>query len=417
MAATGEEMIPTGSRRPSAQRRVLAVLTCTQVLGGIGAGIGVAVTTLLAASLSGSDAIGGVAQTCVVLGAALIAVPIARTAARRGRRPALAFAYSCGTSGALIVMLAAALAWWPLLLFGLLLFGGASAGGLAARYAATDLSRPGRSARDLSIVVWATTVGAIAGPNLAQPADRLGRHLGLAREAGPYLLAAVAFGSAAIVIFALLRPDPLRPDPLRPGAGPVSVPADGGAWGTLRRSSSARTAIAAIVVSHTVMVAVMSMTPVYLNHGHATLTVVGVVISLHIAGMYAFSPIVGWAADRFGRIPVLLFGMAQLGTAATLAATSAPHDVTRLAIALVLLGTGWSCGLVAGSALLTESVPAARRPAIQGLSDLLMNSGAAAGSLAGGAVVAAFSYGALAVVTIALVVPTTTMLVLTRPDK
>jgi MFS family permease len=412
MAVTGEHLVPIDSGRPSAQRRVLAVLTCTQVLGGLGTGIGVAVTTLLAASMSGSDAIGGLGQTSAVLGAALLAVPIARTAARSGRRTALAFAYGCGASGALIVVLAAALAWWPLLLFGLLLFGGGSAAGLAARYAATDLSRPGRSARDLSIVVWATTVGAIAGPNLAQPADRLGRYLGLAREAGPYLLAAMTFGSAALVIFVLLRPDPLRR-----GAGPRRAPSDGGAWRTLRRSPGARTAIVAIVVSHTVMVAVMSMTPVHLNHGHTTLTVVGIVISLHIAGMYALSPLAGWAADRLGRIPVLLLGMAQLSTAAALAATSAPHEVARLATALVLLGTGWSCGLVAGSALLTESVPAERRPAVQGLSDLLMNGAAAGGSVAGGAVVAAFSYGALAVVTVGLVVPATAMLIMDRQSR
>ncbi|MBC6461209.1 MFS transporter [Actinomadura sp. HBU206391] len=412
MTVTGEGMVPIGSGRLSAQRRVLTILACTQVLGGLGVGMSIAVTTLLAASMSGSDAIGGLAQTSSVLGAALLAVPIARTAARRGRRPALASAYGCGAAGALVVVLATALAWWPLLLFGLLLFGGGGAAGLAARYAATDLAPPGRSARDLSVVVWATTVGAIAGPNLARPADLLGRRLSLPPEAGPYLLAAMTFGTAAIVIFAVLRPDPLRP-----GTGPVRRSSPGGAWRTLRRFPVARTAITAIVVSHTVMVSVMSMTPVHLSHGHAALTVVGVVISLHIAGMYALSPLVGWAADRFGRIPVLLLGMAQLGTAAALAATSGPHDVARLASALVLLGVGWSCGLVAGSALLSESVPAERRASVQGLSDLLMNGAAAAGGITGGAVVAAFSYGVLAVAAIGLVVPATAMLVMCRQGQ
>jgi MFS family permease len=407
----------------TAQRRVLAVLSGTQVLGGIGVGIGVAVTTLVAASMSGSDAIGGLAQTSAVVGAALLAVPIARTAARSGRRAALTVGYGCALTGALIVALATAAGWWPLLLFGLLFFGGGSAAGLAARYAATDLSAPGHAARDLSVVVWATTVGSIAGPNLAPPADRLGRNLGLAPAAGPYVLAALAFCVAALGIAALLRPDPLRPAPVR-GTGdagdvdpPRTAPARGGGWQALRRSGDARLAVAVMVVSHTVMVAVMSMTPVHLNHGHATLTVVGVVISLHIAGMYALSPLVGLLADRLGRIPVLLLGMALLATAAALAGMSAPHDVGLLTGALVLLGIGWSCGLVAGSALLTEAVPVERRPAVQGLSDLLMNGGAAAGSIAGGAIVAAFSYGALAVIAIVLVAPMTMVLVLGRSGR
>lgn len=413
------------------QRRVLAVLTGVQVLGGVGIATGVAVSTLIAASLSGSDSVGGLAQTSAVLGAGLLAVPTARLAGRYGRRPALVFAYGCGLAGALIAVLAATTRSWPLLLCGLVLFGGGSAANLAARYSATDLSKPGHAARDLSIVVWATTIGSVAGPNLAAPADRLGARFGLAEAAGPYALAVVAFGLAGLGILILLRPDPLRlamaerANAVRAESGEVGpLPAPhgpparkrgaGGGWAVLRESPTARVAVAAIVVSHTVMVAVMSMTPVHLHHGHASLTVVGVVISLHIAGMFAFSPLVGRLADRRGRIPVLLLGMAQLIAAAALAGASAPQDVARLSIGLVLLGTGWSCGLVAGSALLTESVAIERRPAVQGLSDLLMNGGAALGGVAAGAVVMAFSYGTLAVTAAVLVLPMIVVLVVTH---
>ncbi|GAA2416338.1 MFS transporter [Actinomadura vinacea] len=405
----------TAKRAPSdphpAQRRILAVLTASQVLGGIGVATGVAISTLAASTLSGSEAIGGLAQTSAVAGAGVLAVPMARAAARRGRRAALAIGYGAATAGAVIATTATALGSWPLLMAGLFLAGGATAGGLAARYAATDLSAPGRTARDLSIVVWATTIGSVAGPNLADPADRIGRELGLAAWAGPYALAAIAFGLTLAGLAALLRPDPLHAAD-RPGkAGPTRP---GGGWDVLRTVPLARLAVAAIVVSHTVMVSIMVMTPVHLDHGNAGLTVVGVVISLHIAGMYALSPLPGWLADRFGRIPVLLGGMALLAAAAALAAVSAPHHVTRLAIALVLLGLGWSFGLVGGSALLTDSVPAERRPAVQGLSDLLMNGGAAVGGLAAGAIVTTLSYGALATVAMALVFPMTVALVLTK---
>jgi MFS family permease len=397
-----------------AQRRILAVLTASQVLGGIGVGTGVAISTLAAATISGSEAIGGLAQTSAVAGAGVLAVPMARAAARHGRRAALAVGYGAAVAGAMIATAATALHQWPLLMLGLFLAGGGSAGGLAARYAATDLSAPGRTARDLSTVVWATTIGSIAGPNLADPADRLGRALGLAAWSGPYALAAIAFALTLAGVVALLRPDPLHAADRPTDQG---TPADsGGGWAVLRAVPRARLAVAAIVVSHMVMVSVMVMTPVHLGHGHATLTVVGVVISLHIAGMYALSPLPGWLADRFGRIPVLLAGMALLAAATALAAVSAPHHVARLSTALVLLGLGWSFGLVGGSALLTESVPPARRPSVQGLSDLLMNGGAAIGGLAAGAIVTALSYGALATAAMALVLPMTVALILTKRE-
>ncbi|WP_019631544.1 MFS transporter [Actinomadura atramentaria] len=386
----------------AARRRVLAVLTGTQVLGGVGVATGVAISSLAAAALSGSDAVGGLAQTSAVTGAAALAVPLARASARRGRRAALVLGYGSAAAGALVALAAAGLASAPLLLLGLFLTGGGTAGGLAARYAATDLSPPGRTARDLSVVVWATTVGSVAGPNLARPADDLGRRAGLAAWAGPYALSAAAFALAALGVFALLRPDPLA----RPDAARAKPPRSGGGWAVLRARPRARVAVGAVVVSHAVMVAVMTMTPVHLRHGHATLTVVGVVISLHIAGMYALSPLPGRLADRFGAVPVLLAGSGLLAAATALAAVSGPHRVGRLTVALVLLGVGWSFGLVAGSALLTEAVPRAERPAAQGLSDLLMSGGAAVAGVLAGLVVTALSYGALAAGACALVLAT-----------
>lgn len=409
---------PVPARRHPAQGRILAVLTASQVLGGIGVGTGVAISTLAAATLSGSEAVGGLAQTSAVIGAGVLAVPMARAAARRGRRTGLAVAYTAATAGMAIAALAVALGSWPLLLAGLFLAGGGSAGGLAARYSATDLSAPGHTARDLSIVVWATTVGSIAGPNLAEPADALGRGLGLAAWSGPYVLAAVAFGLTLTGILALLRPDPLIAAAALRDAPPEPKGAKkAGGWRALRESPPARPAVAAIVVSHTVMVSVMVMTPVHLNHAHASLTVVGVVISVHIAGMYALSPLPGWLADRFGSVPVLLIGMVLLAGASALAAVSAPHHVARLTVALFLLGLGWSFGLVAGSAMLTESVPPERRPAVQGLSDLLMNGGAAIGGLAAGTIVTVFSYGVLATCATILVLPMTAALVLSVRER
>lgn len=405
------------------RRRTLLVLSAAQVISGIGVAVGLALSALVVARMSGSEAIGGLAGTAAVLGAALFAIPVARISSRSGRRHGLTLAYGVAALGALLATVAIGAGSWPLMLFGLVLFGGGSAGNLAARYSAADLSPPGTAARHLSLVIWATTIGSVAGPNLAEPAGRVAAELGLDGNAGAFTLSTITFFAAAVIITAALRPDPLLLARSladgKPGDAPSGGPKAAARKGTvrtglqaLRESRNARRAIGAIAVSHTAMVSVMSMTPIHLDHGGASVSVIGVVFSLHIAGMYVLSPVVGWLADRVGRMPVLIAGMAQLLAAAVLAGAAGEHGVAQIAVGLTLLGTGWSCGLVAGSALLTESAPVERRPALQGLSDLLMNVCGASGTVAAGVVVGALSYGFLGAVVAALVAATAGWLLL-----
>ncbi|MEV0995020.1 MFS transporter [Nonomuraea sp. NPDC050202] len=380
------------------QRRTLAVLSAAQIVGGVGVAVGLALSSVVVDELSRSTVISGFAGTATVLGAALLALPTAKASGRGGRRAGLSLAYAAALVGCAISVLAISLRNWPLLLAGLVLVGGGSAASLAARYSATDLSPKDRSARHLSLVVWASTIGSVAGPNLAEPADRIGRSLGLVEKAGPFAFAALAFTLAMVVILGFLRPDPLQ----LARAGAREEDSGGNrtirtAWRTLRTTPMARRALVMIAVSHTAMVSVMSMTPVKLHHDGSNLDVIGIVISLHIAGMYVLSPVVGWLADKAGKVPVLVLGSALLLAAAALAGT-AGHRVWQVTAALVLLGLGWSCGLVAGSALVTESVPIERRPAVQGLSDLLMNVCGATGTIVAGAIVGLLGYGMLGLV-------------------
>jgi MFS family permease len=275
------------------------------------------------------------------------------------------------------------------------LVGAATAAGLAARFAATDLVEPGRRARALSLVVWATTVGAVAGPNLAGPVQGWAGALGLVPAAGPFLVCAAAFALATLVTWAGLRPDPLLVARVAdqgsgaPAAGPQQVRA------ALLASPRALLGVGGIVVGHLVMVGLMSMTPVHMDHGGATLTVVGLVISVHVAGMYALSPVFGWLADRAGRIATLALGAGLLVAAGVLCALAGPTDTALLATGLALLGLGWSASLVAGSALVTESVPQAVRAGAQGLADVAMNLSGALGGIVAGLVVAGASFAVL----------------------
>ncbi|KIR65660.1 MFS transporter [Micromonospora haikouensis] len=390
------------------QRRTLRLLVVTQIIGGIGVTIGISVGALLAARVAGT-AVAGLAQSAAVVGGALLAVPVTRIMTGHGRRPGLVTAYLVGAAGGVLVVVAAATRQVPLLFLGMLLFGGGSAANLQARYTAVDLAEPARRGRQLSLVVWATTIGAVAAPNFAALADRTTRGWGLPSLAGPFAFSAVAFALTAGVLLVLLRPDPLltarrladaeaaadadaAPAAAAAGraAGPAADRRRGAgmrtAWRVVRERPAARLGIAAVAVGHLVMVAVMSMTPVRLGEYHddsAVLGVVGVVLSLHIAGMYAFSPVVGWLTDRLGRRPVILGGLAVLLVACAVAGASG-HHTPGLSVGLVLLGLGWSGTMVAGSTLLSESVPADVRPSVQGLSDLTMGlAGAAAGALSG----------------------------------
>ena len=381
----------------------------------MGVAIGSSVGALLAAELAGVG-LSGLAQSAAVIGGALAAIPATSIVQRRGRRPSLAAAYGVAALGALLVVIAAVRGSLPLLFLGFFLFGGAQAANLQARYTAVDLAPAALRGRHLALIVWATTIGAVAGPHLAAPAGAALSRFGIPTLSAPYFFSAVLFVVAAVALLALLRPDPA----LVAGAAAGS---EGSAPRSLRAGlrailtrAPARLGVTAMAVGHMVMVGIMAMTPVHIRGaGHDaahTLRIVGIVISVHIAGMYAFAPLIGWITDRAGRRPVIVAGIIVLLTACVLAG-GAGYDSARLGAGLFAVGLGWSCTMVAGSTLLTESVPVELRPSAQGLSDLIMGlAGASAGALSG-VVVSVWSYPVLTLVAALATVPL--ILVATRP--
>jgi MFS family permease len=371
------------------QRRTLGVLFATQIIGGVGSAIGASVGALLAADIAGVGP-SGAAQSANVIGAALFAVPATAIVHRHGRRLSLAAAYFVATIGALIVFAAAIRRSVPLLFLGFFLFGGASAAGFQARYAAVDLAPAALRGRHLSLIVWGTTLGAVAGPSLAAAAGTAVARYGAPTIAGPFFFSAILFGLATLLLLLLLRPDPAVVARAMSAGTAAKEPAGTGMGAALRAvaaRASARLGVIAMATGHLVMVGVMAMTPVHIRSaGHDaahTLRIVGVVLSLHIAGMFAFAPVMGWLTDRLGRRPVVMAGIGLLLGACAVAGT-AGHGSMRLAIGMMLLGLGWSGTMVAGSTMLSESVPAELKASAQGLSDLTMGlAGALAGAISG----------------------------------
>ena len=397
-AESGQSAQPAESGQPalnleSVQRRTVALLAAGQVLGGLGLGATLSLGALLAAQVSGNAALSGLAATMGTLGAASAAVPLAALAGRRGRRPALGLGSILAAGGAILAVVAAATVIFPLLLLALALLGCASAVNLQARFAASDLSSARHRGRDLSLVVWSTTIGAVAGPNLVGPGEVVGSALGLPTLTGPFIFTLVAQLLAAAVYWVGLRPDPL----LERDRRARETPSD--AVGAILSTDRARSTLAIVTValSHATMVSVMAMTPLHLTDHGASITIVGLVISLHIAGMYALSPVFGILGDKFGRIPLII--ASQVLFAAALATTAlGAEQQSAVVVGLILLGIGWSAATVTGSALLADSVASADRTRLQGRSDLIMNLAGASGGALAGPVLTWIGYSGLSIV-------------------
>lgn len=362
---------------------------------------GIAVTALMAAEISGRDDLSGLANTSQVLGGALLTIPIAALMAARGRRVGLVTAYLIGTIGAALAVTAASIGSFSLLLFGTALFGASSTANSQARYAAADLAPPARRGRHLSLVVWATTIGSVLGPNMLGPGQRIALALGLPPLAGAWVFSASGFVLAALLVHLLLRPDPLltardlteaevrsagtsetEVTPASPRARPRRSVLHG--LQAIAHSPVTRLGTLTVTAGHVVMVAVMVMTPIHMAHGDAEVEVIGFVISMHILGMYGLSPVAGYLSDRWGPRPVILAGVIILLAACLLAATSRTGWSPGLLLGLFLLGLGWSCTMVAGSSLVAAGSSVQDRASVQGASDLVMGlSAAAAGALAG----------------------------------
>lgn len=398
------------------QRRVRGTLMAGQVLAGLGMGSTLSLGALLAAEVSGTPALSGMAATMATLGAALAAVPLARLAARAGRAPALATGAAVAATGGMLAIVSAGIGAFWLLLVALAAIGVGTAVNLQSRFAAADLAADATRGRDLSLVVWATTIGAVSGPNLIGPGETLGSWLGLPALSGAFVFTAVAQLSAAVLYVLLLRPDPLRvaarwevqrADEAARASGSTASPtiATGDAGGV-------RLAFVAIALSHATMVAVMAMTPVHLVDHGASLVIVGFTISLHIAGMYALAPVFGILSDRIGRWATILIGQVLL-VASLLSTALGSESEAWVVVGLILLGLGWSAATVAGSALLTESAPPARRTILQGRSDLVMSASGAAAGAASGLVLTAIGYSGLSFAALGLVAVVAVLLMLT----
>lgn len=386
------------------QRRTILVLATATILGGLGVGASASVGALLLAEVSGNDAISGLAAATSNGGAAVASIPLARLAAKAGRRKAVVLGSMIAMLGALIAIAGAAIGFWPVLALGIGTLGVASAVQLLSRFAATDLALPKNRARDLSLVVWSITVGAIVGPNLMVPGAVVGGWIGVTPLAGVFVFTVFAQLGAALVNWFGLRPDPLlaarelqkETDRV---AATYAAP-QGSRLPAARNGAPTQAKVLTIVIiaaAQAMMVGLMAMTPLHIMHHGGTEGIVGVTLSLHIAGMYALSPVFGLLASRLGRIPVIIGGWGIFLIAIFLV-YRAGDDFLLVQIALTLVGVGWSAVTVAGAALLTDITSIDERTVWQGRADTSMSAAGAGAGVAAGIIFAMSDFSFLALV-------------------
>lgn len=391
---TAEASAPAHDRA-AVQRRTLGVTMGAVIPATAAMGSSFAAAAVLAEEITGSATLATLAAGSMSIGSMAAAVPLSRRMARLGRRRGLTAGWALGAAGAFSAVLAAMLDLYPLVVLGIIGVGVGQATNLAARYAVADLAPDNRRARAIGLLVWASTFGAAAGPTIALgPVANAAGFVGLPELAGPYVLSTAMFVAGMAITHVGMRPDPLEvlgtvgSEAPRP-ASPATV---------IRRITvlpAARLALLAMLVGQMVMVTVMTATPLHMTSGEQDLAVIGQVISLHIVGMYAFSPIVGWLVDRLGTHTVITLGGIILFVGAELAGHTDPAHSAGLFSGLTLIGVGWSCGLIAGSALLTNSFPVRQRVEVQGGADFVMITGGAVGGLSSGALVELLGFQSL----------------------
>jgi MFS family permease len=402
---------PTVADLAAVQRRTLRVLVTAQIFSGAGLAAGVTVGALLAQDMLGSTSMAGIPSALFTVGSAAAAAGVGHLSQRWGRRSGLAGGYLTGALGSVGIVIAAVANNIPLLFVSLFIYGAGTATNLQARYSGADLAQPDHRARAVSTVLVATTLGAVIGPNLVGILGTLADTVGIPRLAGPFLLAALAYFAAGVVIWILLRPDPLllaaRAD-LAPSASIEFTSTAEIGTNTRGFGPAVLAGTTVMMITQFVMVAIMTMTPIYMQHHHHDLGAAGLVISIHVAAMYLPSPLSGALVDRYGASITAGLAALTLIAAGAVASLVPAHSIAALAVALGLLGFGWSLGLIAGTTTITNATPVASRAKIQGTVDLFIAVAGAGGGLLSGIVVASTSYPTLAVLgaaTAAVIVP------------
>ncbi|KAE8558025.1 MFS transporter [Paenibacillus polymyxa] len=387
--------VESSDKQRKLYRRTLITVIFSQIFGGAGLAAGVTVGALLAQDMLGTDKFTGIPTALFTLGSAVAALLVGRFSQRFGRRMGLGLGFIAGGVGAVGVVVAALMDSITLLLISLLVYGSGTATNLQARYAGTDLANSKQRATAASMAMVFTTIGAVAGPNLVNVTGEFALSIGVPSLAGPFLLAAVAYTLAGIILLLLLHPDPLLV--AKAVANQTAQGSQSNSDPEATRDGRKGITLGALImiITQIVMVAIMTMTPVHMKHHGHGLGEIGLVIGFHIGAMYLPSLVTGILVDKIGRIAMAMASAVTLLLAGVVAALAPTDSMVMLIVALSLLGIGWNFGLISGTALIVDSTTTSNQAKVQGSVDVLIALAGASGGALSGMIVANSSYSIL----------------------
>ncbi|MED3123033.1 MFS transporter [Bacillus wiedmannii] len=388
--------IYTEEEKQKLYKRTLVIVSISQMFGGAGLAAGITVGALLAQQMLGTDAYAGLPAAMFTMGSAVAAFFVGKLSQKYGRRIGLAGGFIVGGLGAIGVVVAALTNSIILLLVSLLIYGAGTATNLQARYAGTDLANKKQRATAISITMVMTTFGAVAGPNLVGVMGRFAHSIGIPELAGPFILSAVAFILAGIVLFVMLRPDPLLiANMIETYKQEHTYKGQAVTEEATENKRGITVGAIVMILTQIVMVAIMTMTPVHMGHHGHGLSAVGLVIGFHVGAMYFPSLVTGMLIDKIGRTTMSIAGGVILLAAGVIAAIAPSDSLILLIVALSLLGLGWNLGLISGTAQIVDATIPSTRAKTQGKIDVFIALAGASGGAMSGMVVANSSYAAL----------------------
>jgi MFS family permease len=371
----------------------------------------VTISTLVSEQITGSTGLSGIPGTLGTIGVAAGAAALSALSLRIGRRPSFSLGFAFASVGSISIAFSITLASFPLLLLGMFAIGFGRSVGQLARFAAGDLRGAEHRASAISLIVWASTIGAVVGPLLIGPSSDFASLGGFDELLGPVMIGVIGFALGSVAMFVGLRPDPLT---LAIVERHEDVEAEPDGIRKILRISTVQVALAVMMVSQLVMALIMVMTPLFIRTNDGNLATVGWVMMAHTLGMFAIAPITGWLVDHFGPRRIIVLAVITLVIAGLIAATAGTAQTPILIVGLFLLGAGWNFGFVAGSSLLQEGLTIVNRLKIQGVADsITWISGAVAAGMSG-VIVATWSYTALSLIGAALALIPLVMLARTR---
>jgi len=365
---------------PRSFRRNIPILTMCWVFATMVTMTSVSVAALTGHMLADNKAYAAMPIMLQWLGTAGVTIPASFFMQRFGRRAGFMVGAALIAVGATIAVLAVQERSFLLFCLGMPLVGAGVGFNWYYRFAAAELSPEDFRSRGISLVLAGGIVAAMVAPGLATwSKDLLSPDL----YAGTF---ATIVGFAVLLFFTVAWVEIPRP------AGEDL--AGGRPFAVIARQPAYLVAVLGGIVSYSVMILMMSVSPLALRGYGYSFAEMAFVIQLHMLGMYLPSFFTGQLVRRFGAIAILQFGAALNFFSILFAVTG--MTLFHFWIAMALLGVGWNFMFIGSTTLLTETYTPAERAKAQGINDFLIFSVTGVATLIAGSLLQHIGWAAVA---------------------